>query len=255
MENEEHKIIIEAVKKEVKKDLAKHNQIAGAIVIAGLIIAGSIMLSKGSKPTTGATANISDVKIKAVSLDEHIYGNPNAKVVVIEYSDTECPFSKRFHATMNQVIAKNPNVGWVYRHYPIAQLHPKAAHEAEATECAYEQGGNSIFWKYIDEVYLKTGSNNTLDPAMLSVIAKDIGLDVTAFNTCLDSRKYTAKVETTVNEIGPLETQLSASGILKPGEGLGTPTSFIVKKGKIVEFIHGAEQIETLMPKIEKALK
>ena len=90
---------------------------------------------------------------------------------------------------------------------------------------------------------------------MLPVIAKDVGLDVGAFNACLDSGKYTAKVETTVNEIGPIETQLSNAGILQQGEGLGTPTSFILKKGKIVEFIHGAEPIESVLPKIEKALK
>jgi len=255
MENEEHKILIETIKKEVKKDIGKQNQIAGAIIIAGIIIAGAIMLSGGSKSATKAIVNLSDIKIKSVSADEHILGNPNAKVIVVEYSDTECPFSKRFHDTMNQVIAKNPNVAWVYRPYPIAQLHSKAPHEAEATECAYEQGGNEIFWKYIDEVYLKTGSNNSLDPAMLPIIAKDVGLDVTAFNACLDSGKYTTKVETTVNEIGPLETQLLNAGILKQGEGLGTPTSFILKKGKIVEFIHGAEPFESVMPKIEKALK
>ena len=69
---------------------------------------------------------------------------------------------------MHQVIReKGDQVAWVYRHYPIPELHPKAFHEAEATECAWEQGGNSTFWKYIDKIFEITPSNNGLDEAKL----------------------------------------------------------------------------------------
>jgi len=230
----------------------KQNQIAGAIIIAGLLIAGAILL-KGNSQSKPGVANLSNIKINKVSPNDHILGNPEAKITIIEYSDTECPFSKRFHETMNQVITKNTDVAWVYRHYPIAQLHPKAALEAVATECAYEQGGNDAFWKYINEVYLRTESNNKLDVAELPKIAKDIGLDLTSFNTCLDNEKYKNKIDSSLAEVKALETQLLAGNFVQGG--LGTPASIIVKKGKVVDVIHGAEPLESVMQKIDKALK
>ena len=107
-------------------------------------------------------------QMRPVSSDDHILGNVNAKIIIVEYSDLECPFCKMFHNTMHQVVEKNNgDVAWIYRHYPIPQLHPKAFHEAEATECAWEQGGNSVFWKYTDKIFEITPSNNGLDEAKL----------------------------------------------------------------------------------------
>jgi len=107
-------------------------------------------------------------QLRPVSPDDHIVGNINAKIIIVEYSDLECPFCKVFHTTMRQVMEKgNGDVAWVYRHYPIPQLHPKAFHEAEATECAWEQGGNEAFWKYTNRLFEITPSNNGLDESEL----------------------------------------------------------------------------------------
>ena len=92
-------------------------------------------------------------QIQPISADDHILGNTNAKIIVVEYSDLDCPFCKTFHNTMHQVIKNNPDVAWVYRHYPIPQLHPNAFRKAEETECAWEQKGNDGFWKYADKVF------------------------------------------------------------------------------------------------------
>ncbi len=101
--------------------------------------------------------------MRPVTSDDHIVGNINAKIIIVEYSDLECPFCKVFHNTMHQVVEQsNGDVAWVYRHYPIAQLHPKAFREAEATECAWAQKGNEGFWKYIDKLFETTPSNNGL---------------------------------------------------------------------------------------------
>lgn len=237
----------------IKKNLINQNQIAGAIIIAGLLIAGAILL-KGNSTSSGGTANLANIKIKQISPDEHILGNPNAKVMIVEYSDTECPFSKRFHGTMQEIIKeKGGEIAWVYRHFPIAQLHPGAPFEATATECALEQSNNETFWKYLDEVYFRTKSNNGLEKTELPKIASDLGLDLEVFNNCLASEKYKAEVENSVEEISALGTQLLAGNFIQGG--LGTPASIIVKKGKIVDIIHGAEPIETVRQKIEKALQ
>jgi len=118
-------------------------------------------------------------KMNPVTALDHIRGNPDAKVVMVEYSDTECPFCKVFHATMQQVMndyGKDGRVAWVYRHFPIDSLHSKARKEAEAMECAYDQGGDEKFWSFTDRLYEVTTSNNGLDPNELYNIAKYVGL-------------------------------------------------------------------------------
>jgi protein-disulfide isomerase len=102
--------------------------------------------------TTGGTP--AATKMRPVSADDHILGDINSEIIIVEYSDLDCPFCKVFHSTMHQVIEKSQGkVAWVYRHYPIPQLHPNAPKKAEEAECAWEMGGNDGFWKYADKVF------------------------------------------------------------------------------------------------------
>ena len=94
--------------------------------------------------------------VKPVTGEDHIRGDVNASVKVIEFSDFECPFCKSFHASMKQVMqsyTKDGKVAWVYRHFPIDQLHSKARKEAQAAECAGELGGNNAFWSFADGLF------------------------------------------------------------------------------------------------------
>jgi len=117
------------------------------------------------------------INMKPVSDGDHILGDKNAPVKIVEFSDTECPFCKRFHTTMQQVVKdNNGQVAWVYRHFPLDQLHSKARKEAEATECAAELGGNEKFWAYLNRLMEVTPANNGLDPAELLTIASYAGL-------------------------------------------------------------------------------
>lgn len=104
-----------------------------------------------------------ETKIRPVSPEDHVVGDLNtAKLVIVEYSDMECPFCQRFHEIMKRVVAdSNGDVAWVYRHFPLPQLHPKATQAAEASECAWEQGGNEAFWKYADKVFEAGLQTNT----------------------------------------------------------------------------------------------
>ncbi len=180
--------------------------IPAAIVVAGVIVAGSIYFSNINRPTTitadtvsqDTTVRYADISINPVSDKDYIRGNPNAKVVVVEYSDTECPFCKRFHSTMKSLAdtyGKDGTVAWVYRNFPIEQLHARAQKEAEALLCAGKLGGTNGFWNYTDRVYTVTQSNDSLEPSQLPQIAKDVGLNVTAFNTCLSSGEMAARVK------------------------------------------------------------
>ncbi len=226
-------------KEEILNTNNNKNTIVSAILIIGLLIAGAILLKSSRKSNNQENREnvYSSIKIREVSQYEHIIGNPSAEIVIVEYSDTECPFCKNFHNTMHNLVQRE-DVAWVYRHYPIASLHPKAFHEAEATECAWEQGGNEAFWKYTDEVYSRTESNNKLDVSELPKIAEDLGLDVNTFNTCLSSGKFASKVQADIDDGEMIGIQ-------------GTPTSFILKEGIVVDVIQGAEPLNEVMKKID----
>ncbi len=129
--------------------------------------------------------------VPEITSRDHVRGNKNANVVLIEYSDYECPFCKNFHPTMLEVMKEyGDKVKWVYRHYPLS-FHANAQKQSEAAECAYELGGDDAFWKYTDALYERTTSNGTgfaLDK--LGPLAAELGLNQSAFQTCLDSDTY-----------------------------------------------------------------
>lgn len=242
---------------EENKETIQKNTLAMpiAVVIAGVIIAGAIIYSGGKAPTAG-TANqpqqqqvaqqTGDLEqMTPVTSKDHIRGDINAPVKIVEYSDTECPFCKRFHTTMKEVIdtyGKDGKVAWVYRHFPLDQLHSKARKEAVALECANEQGGNDKFWSYADRLYEVTPANNGLDPAELPKIAEFVGLDTGKFNTCLASTKYDKHIEDEVQNA-------QATG------GNGTPWSIVVAKNGKKYPLSGAQPYASIKQIVEQALQ
>jgi len=218
-----------------------------AIVVAGGFVAAAIYFGTGSggSPTATINTNNQNAEIDLVPPAEkdHIIGSRNADLVIVEYSDTECPFCKTFHNTMHQIVRDyDGKVAWVYRHFPIAQLHTKAIKESEATECAGELGGNVAFWNYLDKLFETTHSNDSLDLNELPKIAAAVGLDVNAFNTCLSSGRHTELVKKSVEEA------------IKAG-ALGTPYSVIVTQDGQKVLINGAEPIAMVKAKIDALLK
>lgn len=191
----------------------------------------------GSQVATLPTGNVPEVTGK-----DHTRGNKNAQVVLIEYSDFECPFCKRFHPTMQQILAEyGSKVAWVYRHYPL-DFHANAQKEAEASECAGELGGNAKFWEYTDKIFERTQSNGTgFALTALVPLASELGLDSPKFKQCLDSGKYTkhAKDEMAAGQ---------AAGIR------GTPGTFVLANGKAVDTIHGALPLEQIKQRVDAAL-
>jgi protein-disulfide isomerase len=222
-----------------------------AIVIAGAFIAAAVYFGmrndtpiKTPQPQQAVRAGNPEA-MNPITSEDHIRGDINAPVKIVEYSDTECPFCKRFHTTMQQVMneyGKDGNVAWVYRHFPLDQLHSKARKEAEATECAAELGGNDGFWAYLDRLMEITPANNGLDPVELPKIAEYVGLDVAAFNECLSSGKYAQKIEDHVRNA-------AATG------GQGTPWNIVVGKNGKKSPLPGAQPYESVKQAIEAALQ
>jgi len=225
--------------------------IPGAIILAGIIVAVSIIISNsgGKAPTAGnpengnAPSSPTAENAASVTAADHILGDPNASVLLIEFSDLECPFCKTFHSTMAQIMeeyGKDGRVAWVYRHFPLTQIHPKAPTEAEASECAAELGGNDAFWTYINRIFEITPSNNRLDLNLLPQVAEDIGLNRAAFETCLASGKYKDKIEANYNDA------------INSG-GRGTPHTIIRTKDGSTSF-SGALNVSQVRTLVEQAL-
>lgn len=174
---------------------------------------------------------------------DHIRGNPNAQVAVIEYSDFECPFCKRVHPTYQQIMKEyGDKVMWVYRHYPLS-FHANAQKEAEASECVAELGGNDAFWKFTDAIYERTTSQGTgfaLDK--LAPLAKEVGVNEARFQSCLDSGKYAQKVKDDMD------------GGNKAGVN-GTPGNIIVNlKTQKNSLVSGAQPFENFKSAIDSLL-
>lgn len=217
------------------EDQAKQNTlgIPGAIIIGSVLIAAAMYFGLSSLAGGGFTATTSgteltgtptapfagaaaQIVVEPVDAEDHVFGSRDAKISIIEFSDTECPFCARVHPTIKQIVDDyDGEVNWVYRHFPLDALHRKARREAEATECANELGGNDGFWAYINLLFEITPSNDGLADSQLPQIAEDVGLDRAAFVTCLESGKYADHIAADVSEA-------AAAG------GSGTPYSIIL---------------------------
>src|SRR3989344_1297841 len=226
--------------------------VPAAIIVAGVIVALALIYTgggkgSGSNPDLAGQKNSEQKKqadnVVPVSPGEHILGNPNAQVMVVEFSDIECPFCKRFHDTMHQVIeeyGKDGKVAWVYRHFPL-QIHPKATPEAEATECAWQQGGNDLFWKYLDKLFEQSLSNNQTDDKVPAQVAQELGLDMAKYTKCVTDRTYKSKIEQQIQD--GLNSGVS-----------GTPYSIVIASNGKKFPINGALPYDSVKKVIEKAL-
>ncbi|OGC47664.1 hypothetical protein A2886_02700 [candidate division WWE3 bacterium RIFCSPHIGHO2_01_FULL_42_13] len=89
-----------------------------------------------------------------ISPDEHVRGSANANIVLVEYSDFECPFCQQFHPTVKQAMENyGDKFAWVYRQFPLESIHPSARGAAAASECVAQEGGNDAFWDYADALF------------------------------------------------------------------------------------------------------
>lgn len=245
----------------------KHNSlvtIPGAIIIAGALVAIAVIWThKAPESATNVAANnalqaaaVGNATVPPVSSSDHILGNPQAPVKIIEYSDPSCPYCKAFYPSMEQVMqtyGPSGKVAWIYRSFPLDQpdqngqaLHPNAGHESQALECAAALGGNDKFWAFANRLYditpsVTPTSPQGLDQNQLPEIAKYVGLDVNSFNTCLSSGKYKNAVE-----------KQYLDGV---NAGItGTPYSFLVTpSGSQIPLI-GAEPYSTLKTAIDAIL-
>lgn len=179
--------------------------------------------------------------IVPISDEDHIKGSKDAKIILIEYSDLECPFCSTFHATAQQIKDEyGDDLAWVYRHFPLDMIHNRARPAAVASECVTEIGGNDSFWAFIGEIF-EDQEGNLTDVGLRTVVA-NIGLDAGEFANCLDAGDYEDKVE------GQYQGGLTA-GVN------GTPGNFILNDKGEAWLVPGAVPFEAMKKAIDLALQ
>lgn len=131
-----------------------------------------------------------------ITKNDHVRGNFNAPITLVEFSDFECPFCGRHYPTLNKILSDyQDKVRLVYKHFPLSNIHPNAQKAAEASECADEQGK---FWEYHDKIFENQAAGYSVEK--FKTWATDLNLDSNKFNSCLDSGKYATKVNIDAQE-------------------------------------------------------
>ena len=162
--------------------------------------------SSGNGTITGGGGGVRELPsiptgIASVSAEDYVdddpfIGNKNAPITMIEFSDFQCPFCKRFREqTFDQLKAQYIDTGkvkFVYRDFPLHSIHPMAGKAAEAGECADDQGK---FWEYHDKIFEGQSVWASSGVSVFKQYAQELGLDSKKFNDCLDSGKYKDEVE------------------------------------------------------------
>jgi protein-disulfide isomerase len=194
---------------------------SAAILIVGALIAGTILFVNYYSPAQGAP-NMDTTSVRLPSTSDHIIGSPNAPIVLIEYSDLECPFCASIHPTLTRIVAESQGeVAWVYRHFPLENIHNEARPAAIASECIAKLAGNDAFWQFIDTIFI---NQDQMSSSYYVQIATELGASPVAFRTCLASGEFDSVVDTDY-------TEAVANG------GNGTPFTIIVgKDGTLVPF-------------------
>jgi protein-disulfide isomerase len=217
-----------------------------AIVIGFALIAAAIFFSgvgapQAAAPAAGAPAAVAKTEVAPVTEDDHIRGNPNAPIMIVEYSDYDCPFCKQYHATMNQIMEEygvGGKVAWVYRQFPLPQLHPNAPRISEAALCVGELGGDEAFWKFSDLIFSERETNEPTNMTRLPEFATTAGVKAADFTNCLESGRQKANVDEDV-----------ASGVAAGARG--TPYSIIIV-GDQQAVINGAQPYAAVKQTIDR---
>lgn len=129
-------------------------------------------------------------KARAVTNDDHIIGDKNAKLTLLEYSDFQCPFCERIHPTIKRLLEDYAGkIRVVYRHFPLESIHPEARPAAVASECVAKLGGNDAFFKFADTLFANQAQ---LGSSYYPTAAKEAGVSENKFADCFAKNNSTA---------------------------------------------------------------
>lgn len=142
-------------------------------------------------------------QVRPVDDTDFIRGNPNAPILMIEYSDYDCPFCKQYHLSMNRIMDEygiTGKVAWVFRQYPLQQLHPNSPKISEAALCVGDIGGNDAFWKFTDLIFEQRNVEEATNVTKLPSYAEQSGVKESEYISCMESKKMEEKVLASIKD-------------------------------------------------------
>lgn len=219
-----------------------------AIIIGAVIVAGGLMgyglIMKGTTPTDPKKIFAG----KAISDADLMTGNLKSKVIVMEYSDTECPFCAQLHPTITKIQKDYASkIGFVYRYFPLTQIHPHSFEESRTVYCVGKLGGASKREEYINQMFTEKLSkqNMVLPVGGKEALAKNIGINENDLKACLTSNESSDAINASVQDG-------VAAGVQ------GTPATFVLLKNKkgyeVISLVDGARPYEYFKTVIDEAL-
>ncbi|KYK25287.1 hypothetical protein AYK26_02285 [Euryarchaeota archaeon SM23-78] len=174
-------------KEEEPKSERTENLVAIGVFIF-IILIGLAIFTKGFGLFEKAGNETARIRIP-LGNDPYI-GSENSKILIIAFSEYECPFCTESESTMKSIREKYAaEVVYVFKDYPLTRIHPNAYNAALAAECAKEQ---DKYWEYHDLLY---EHNDQLEPHYLEEYAGLVGLDTEKFKACFETQKYKLEVE------------------------------------------------------------
>jgi len=186
-------------------------------------------------PAQPATAD----DIAPVTEKDHIRGNTDAPLTWIEYSDLQCPFCASIHPNLVRLMDEyEGKIRWVYRHFPLDQIHSAARPSAEAAECVASIGGEDAFWRYVDLVFER---QSELTPENVADFAGDIGVNKAQVQACIEAGTFKDRVNEDYN-----------SGLAAGVQG--TPNNMVLGPGGEVRILPGALPYDQLKATVEELL-
>jgi protein-disulfide isomerase len=188
-------------------------------------------------------------KIPSIKEDDHVLGSEKADILMISYSDFQCPYCQNWHPTFNSLIEKyEDKITFVYRHFSLGFTYSDKL--AQTSECVAEYAGEEAFWKFTDKLYEKLedqsiytieGENPIITDDSILSIAANAGAPLNQVKNCLESE-----------EKADVITQM-VSGAREAGIG-GTPSTIIISKKAGRELVPGAIPLEEVEAMLEKHL-
>jgi protein-disulfide isomerase len=150
---------------------------------------------KGLRADSNVVVLLTPPRVQVAYDPARLRGNPKAPVMIVEFSDYQCPYCRQVEPTLKELLAKygGDNVSLAYRDFPLTAIHSQAQIAAEASRCALEQGK---FWEYHDQLF----AASKLDKDALIEYARNLKLDDKQFGSCLTTERYKAEIDKDLQE-------------------------------------------------------
>lgn len=181
-----------------------------AIIVGFAMIALAIFFTNRNTDTVAPIAiNSDDAGLIAegvprpVDETDNILGNPNAPILMVEYSDYDCQFCKAYHQTMHQIMDEygvSGQIAWAYRQFPLKQIHPNSPKISEAALCVDDIAGNTAFWTFSDLVFNDRDIDEFTNVTKLQSYAEEAGVSNEDYVACMNSGRMQEKVTASITD-------------------------------------------------------